>query len=140
MAGVITKDGLASRAAYNGTDQQWLNSLTLKLFQNNWTPVETDVVAAASEATFTGYASQALNDFGAPFLNGNNHEEFDAGAHTFTQTGTGVTNTIYGYYAIDGAGKLCLAERAPASFAMDTTGKQYIVTPKFYSGQLSGTP
>ena len=109
------------------------NNATLRLFQNNITPADGDTLATYSVATFTGYANITLNAWGAVFTNGAGKAETDETVRTFTQTGTAVTNTIYGYFVVAADGTTLLyAERNPAGgVAMDTTGKTYSVLPRF---------
>lgn len=106
----------------------WWNGLTLRLYQNNRTPAETDVASDYTEATFPGYAAQALNDFGTPFLNGANKAQMQSGLHTFTSTGSSPSNTIYGYYVTDSGGNLVGAElRAAGPVTINASGQQYNV-------------
>lgn len=108
-----------------------LTGSILRLFQNNYTPLDTDTAANFTQATFTGYAAITLNTWGTPFTNGSNKAEVDEIIRTFTQTGVGVTNTVYGYYVTDGSGNLLWAERNPAGgVAMNAIGNTYTVLPK----------
>ena len=116
-----------------------LNALTLGLFQSNTTPSGVETFATFTAATFTGYAAQALNSFPNFALNGANEAESNAGPYTFTQTGTGVTNNIYGYFAYSAANALYFSERAAtAPFAMNATGLIYQVTPDIQGGTATG--
>ena len=118
----------------------WLNGLILRLYQNNRTPAITNVAGDYLEATFTGYASQAIVSFGNAFLNTSSIAELDASPMTFTQTGTLVTNTIFGYYVTDVAGNLIYAELNPnGSFNMNQTGLQYTVQPIMTLANIGGT-
>lgn len=125
MAEAICRTGLVSLC------QQWkafLNTCTLRLFQNNHVPDPTDTVASYTEATFTGYAAIATVNWGNAFLNGANIAEIDEINRTFTQTASTVSNTIFGYYITDGPGNLIFAESNPlGGFAMNAAGLIYIV-------------
>jgi len=102
---------------------------TIKLFQNNYVPLLTDVVAAYTEATFSGYASQTLA-WGSAFINGSIQAEIDATPLTFTRSAGATSNTIYGIYVIDNAGVLTYAERFPAPVSMSSAGDAITYTPK----------
>lgn len=106
----------------------YLNTLTLRLFRNDHVPVQGDLAINYQEANFPGYAAQALNGWGAVFLNGNSEAESDEQNRTFQMTGAAPANDIYGYYVTDAAGNFIFGERSPsAPFAMNAVGKQYIV-------------
>jgi hypothetical protein len=117
-----------------------LNTYVLRLYQNNHTPAITDTAANYTEATFTGYAAINLVSWGNAFLNGSSISEMDEIARTFTQTGVGVTNNIYGYYVTDGAGVLIWAELNPNGvFNMNNTGLTYTVQPILTLANADGT-
>lgn len=103
----------------------------LKLFQNNHTPVRGDTAASYTEATFGGYAQITLNSWGAASLTADFHALLTEIVRTFVCTGAPFTNTIYGYYIVDGGGNLLWAELAPASFNVDAINKAYSVIPQF---------
>lgn len=108
-----------------------LNTYVLRLYKNNHTPVDTDTVADYTEANFTGYSSIPLNAWGTAFLNGSNKGQTEMSTQFFTQTGTGTTCDVYGYYVTDGSGNLIWAELNPDGvFHMVNTGSVYEVTPK----------
>lgn len=101
----------------------------LRLFKNNYTPVEGSTVAAFTQASAAGYAEQTL-----------------AGASWTVATSSGVTEaaypertfsfsaaeTIYGYYVVDAAGTTVLwAERFDgAPFNIPAGGGSVKVTPR----------
>jgi hypothetical protein len=119
---------------------QWINWLAsnavLHLYQNNHTPAEADTAAAYTEANFTGYASVSLTSWGAPVLTAPDQISTSA-AVPFTVGTVGTGNQIYGYYVTDLAGNLLWAERDPnAPIAMNTTGAQYTVIPRFSQRSL----
>lgn len=106
--------------------------LTLCLFQNDHTPTEGDDNSDYVEADFDGYLAVGVDSWTPPYLNGANKAETDEINRTFTQTGTGVTNDIYGYYVKNSAGDIIWAERDPsAPVAMDAIGKTYTVFLRF---------
>jgi hypothetical protein len=110
----------------------YLNTLTLRLFQNDYTPVDGSVIGNFTEATFDGYASQSLSDFAAAYLNASNKAEVDASLYIFLMTGAVTPNTIYGYYVTIGGTQVVYAERNPAGGqAMTGAGQIYPVYPRF---------
>jgi hypothetical protein len=133
---VITTQGIRSLDTHAGTLQSWLNGLTLHLYQNNKVPAVGDTLSAYTECTFDGYAAQAVATWGAPTLDANNNDQYSATDVTFNMTGSVTPNTVYGYYLTDGSGNLVLAENNGAPFSMAASGYQYIVSPRFYLGQI----
>lgn len=113
-----------------------LNGLYLRLYKNDVTPTRLLDRAAYTEADFTGYAPVGFIDWGTSFIDENVNARTDHDPVVFTQTGTGTTNNIYGYFVTDGAGTVMwFAERNPvAPVAMDATGKTYTVFPRFLEG------
>jgi hypothetical protein len=105
--------------------------LTMKLFQNDYVPVDGTVLANLTEATFQGYASQGIAAFGLSVIAGP-RAIAQAASLTFTKGFGGVTNQIYGYYVIDAFANLLWAERDPASpIPLVNTGDSYVITPTF---------
>lgn len=107
--------------------------LVLRLFKNNITPAEADVLATYTEADFGGYAGIALAGVdwtitpGAP-------TEAVAAQQTYTASGASLPQLVYGYYVTrSGVGGLLMwAERfTTGPFNLQTAGDQIKVTPKF---------
>lgn len=115
------------------------NNLTLKLFCNDYTPVDTSVAGSFTEATGGGYASKTLTNGSWTVTVGNDPSDTVYAEQTFTFTGALTTNpTVYGYFVVDADGTLVWAERFGTSFTPANNGDNIKVTPKF---QLSkGTP
>jgi len=68
-----------------------------RLFQNNITPGEGDVLGDYTEADFSGYGSYKTATFGTPATSSGT--SFVAGGSLYWQhDGGGTSNTIYGYY------------------------------------------
>lgn len=113
-------------------DVSMFNDMTLRLYQNDYTPLDTSDVSDFTEATFSGYAAIATNAWGGAFLNASNITEIDETLRTFTHNGGGTNNNIYGYYLTDAGGNLTYAERySGAPVAMDANGKTFSVVPRF---------
>ncbi len=112
----------------------WLNKLasgamSLLLFQNNWTPAETDVIGNYTEANFPGYAAKALT--GADFaVTGGAPTTAVAPAQTFTCSGA-TTQNIYGaVLKRTASGVIMTAERyAGVPFLIQNPGDNVGVTP-----------
>jgi hypothetical protein len=68
----------------------------LELYSNNYTPVEGSVVGNFTAATATGYAAETLSGGAWNVVSG----DPTVGTHTSTKTftGTGVAQTVYGYF------------------------------------------
>jgi hypothetical protein len=112
-------------------ERTYLNTLTLKLFINNITPADADVVAAYTQCADGGYAGVTNVGFTAATLNGSNQGQVIAPAITWTFTFSVGGFTVYGYYMTDPADStLVLAERAPSPFTVTAAGQTYTVTPK----------
>lgn len=138
MAYVITTAGLRSLDTYAGTFQAWLNTLTLRLFQNSHVPAVDDDASDYVQASFSGYAAQPWSAWAAPTLDANNNDQFTHSPLTFSHSGGATANQIYGYYATDGAGAVVLAESNGVSGGVPMTGAgfSYSVTGNFYFGQI----
>jgi hypothetical protein len=104
--------------------------LTLKLFENNYTPIETSAVGDFTEATFTGYSSQSIPGSGATITNADPSEASWA-AKVFTSSAAQSKN-VYGYYVVNAGGTICLwAERfTDGPYAITNNGDTVTVTPK----------
>lgn len=112
-------------------EKAFWNTLTLKLFTNNYTPVAGMNAAAFTECADGGYASVTNVGFTDAVLNGSNQAELAAPAVTFTFNYSGGTFTVYGAYWIDPAdGEVVAAERAASPFTVTASGQIYVVNPK----------
>jgi hypothetical protein len=102
---------------------------TFHLFENNFTPTPTSLLADYVEATFSGYAAVATA-FGTPGLDPNNIPVAPAPVTYIT---TGVTPGVaYGIYILDSTGALVAGSRfdgAPFNFAV--AGDQLVGTVLF---------
>lgn len=139
MSLIVTTDGLRSYDAASTTLLAWLNSLTLRLFKSVHTPAVTDHLAdLGSECDFGGYAAQASNDWTGPVLSSNNNDKYTLPTHTFTATGAGLPQTVYNWGYTDAAGKLVMAQAAPAGSTLNNAGDAFSVSGPVALGQLSG--
>jgi hypothetical protein len=118
-------ENIALEAFVNKTAPQ---NQTLKLFQNNITPSDTDTAGTYTEATFTGYAGISLT--GAGWNAAAAGTITYSAQQTFTSSGT-VNNSIYGYYVVQStSGILMWSERdASAPFVVANVGDAVKLTP-----------
>lgn len=104
------------------------SNLSVHLYQNNYTPVDASVLGSFTEATFSGYADQAVT-LGTAVEVGNKAKTTDISAHLFTHNGGATANTIYGYYVKDDtSGVLVWAERFGSSQIMINNGDRITLT------------
>lgn len=128
MAGLVPNagKGLAIKAFLNHTAPQ---DQVLKLFVNNYTPVDGSTAANFTEMSTQGYASKALTgtswtpDPGPPY-------SAVYAQQTWTFDGTGGATTVYGYYVVQaGSGELMFAERFGTPPTIASNGDQIKLTP-----------
>jgi hypothetical protein len=120
-------EGLALANFLNKTAPQ---DQSLRLYQNNITPAETDTAATYTVATFTGYANKALTGAswtvteGAP-------SSAAAAQQTFTSSADQTLQNIYGYYVVQTtSGIIMWAERfTGAPFAIQNNLDAVLLTP-----------
>lgn len=109
MALVVSNvsEGLALEKIVNKSAGE---NLVLKLYQNNYTPVEGSTAVNFTEATFAGYAAITL--VGANWTITTGDPTYASYAQqTFTRTSTGAVQNIYGYFLVGlGSGTLYWAE------------------------------
>lgn len=124
---------------FNKTNPTAGNDLTLKLFVNDITPADDDVVGDYTEATGGGYAAKTLTAASWTVSTVSDIVQAAYAQQDFVFTGALTTNhVIYGVYIVDADGVLICAEKAPATYTPANNGDLYAVTPVF---QLSkGTP
>ena len=119
---VIMLEALINKAA--GED------LVLKLFQNDWTPGETDTEGDYVEADFSGYAAIPLDGAswtttpGAP-------SQVTYAQQSFISDADQTLQPIYGYFLVQlGSGLLVAAERFASAFPLQNVDDTVKVTPK----------
>lgn len=93
------------------TGEKALPTLTIRLFQNNYTPVAASVLGSFTVATFTGYAGIDLaNPVTQAALDASNRAVTFWDLVEWTKNGA-TGNTIYGYFVVDDDNNLLYAER-----------------------------
>lgn len=107
-----------------------LRDMSLRLYQNDYTPVEASIVGNFTVATFTGYASQTLatGDWtitpGAPTAAA-------CAQKTFTSSAGSQSQPIYGYYLVTVTDEIFIAgERfSDGPYTVVNNGDAVKVTP-----------
>ena len=99
--------------------------LTLRLYTNNYTPIETTVVGNLTEATATGYAAISLT--GASWSTTDGVSDYAQQTFTFT-----AAETCYGYYLTrTTGGELIAAELfSDGPYVVPSGGGTIKVTPQ----------
>ena len=99
------------------------SQLKVKLFKNDYTPVAGTVLANLTEADFTGYAVQNVNNPATQAaLDVNNRAVTFWDLVSWTKNGA-TGNTIYGYWVVDNAGNFLWVERfVSGGYAMTVDG------------------
>jgi hypothetical protein len=114
----------------------------LRLYSNNYTPVDTSVLGNFTEVTGGGYTAISLTNGSWTITVGNDPSDAVYAEQTFTFTGTiGGTGIVYGYYIEDNdgsTGTLVWAELFGTPFTPANNGDNIKVTPKFQMSK--GTP
>ncbi len=115
--------------------QKFLNrNITVKLFSNNYTPIDTSSSASFTEVTGGGYVSKAIVYADWTFTGGTpSYAQSPQLLWVFTGATSG-PGVIYGYYVIENAGGTLLwAARLPALVVPFTpkNGSIIRITPKF---------
>lgn len=115
--------------------------LVVKLFTNDYAPLDTSTTASFTEATGGGYVTKTLTNgsWSESAVGGIEQEAYAQTTWTFSGALTG-NPTIYGYYVVgnNGTGNLMWAERLGASFTPNNNGDQLLITPVFQMSK--GTP
>ena len=102
--------------------------LTLKLFQNDYTPVDGSDTSNFTEADFAGYSAKTLvaSSWGAA-TTVSGSAVMTYGTQTWTPT---ASQTIYGYYVVDSSDDVQWAEKFDSEKAL-SNGDTFNVVPKF---------
>lgn len=115
--------------------------LVVKLYCNNYTPVDSSTTSNFTEAAGGGYVTKTLTNGSWSESNVGGIEQEAYAQLTWTFTGPLTTNpTIYGYFVVgnNGTGNLVWAELLGATFTPNNNGDQLLITPVFQMSK--GTP
>jgi hypothetical protein len=132
MAGIVPtvgEDRILRRALGDITPSSF--NLTLKLFVNDYTPVDGSTNASFTEMSTQGYSAKTLTAASwSVAQNGSNEAEGTYAQQTWTFDGTGGSTVIYGYYVVDEDNVVMWAERFASSYTAENNGDILRVTPK----------
>lgn len=106
--------------------------LTLKLYSNNYTPVEGSTAASFTEVSGGGYVAKTLAAIGWTITPADpSFATFIAQVFGFTGP-TNAPGTIYGYYIVDASNVVRWAERFPSAVVPFTpiAGSSINITPR----------
>lgn len=111
-----------------------------RLFDNNFTPAATSVLADFTQAAFNGYTAggAALANPVYAALDASNNRQVTWDAVTWTKAAGGATDTVYGaYFVLDAANTLCMwSILFDSPISMVATGNVITFTPSLYWGTL----
>lgn len=132
MAMVLMDSGATqiANSYFKKTNPAAGNNLTLKLFVNDVTPADDDVIGDYTEAAGGGYAAKTLtaSSFTVSTVDGIVQAAY--AKQDFVFSGALTTNpAIYGVFIVDADGVLICAERAAATYTPTAAGHMYSVTP-----------
>jgi hypothetical protein len=135
MAGLVPNaaEGVWMENVLNKTaPQNWV----LKLYKNNYTPIDASVEGDFTEADFTGYGAKTLAGAswtvtpGAP-------TSASYAQQTFTSSVDQTIQYIYGYLLVQAtSGKIMSAERFTTPYPIENDGDVIKVTPIVYLKKL----
>jgi len=129
---VFTQAGVTSILADAAAAGKILDGALVHLYQNNYNPTPFDVIADYTEATYTGYASQAVASAAwNPVVQADGSAGLIGPGLFFNPTGTAITNVVYGYYVTDSTGATVLwGERFAAPVGMTGPGSGFTMVPQ----------
>lgn len=104
-------------------------AMTLKLYSNNYTPIETSVAGSFTEVSGNGYAAKSLAGASWAVTSG----DPAVGAYALqTFTFTGGAGAVYGYFVVGAtSGTILWAERfTDGPYTVSVSGDTIRVTPR----------
>ena len=127
------------KAIFNNVWPAGGKNLTLKLYTNNYTPLDSSTAGNFTEATGGGYAAKTLANGSWTQSNVGGIEQVLYALQSFIFTGALTGNpAIYGYFVVDADGVLVWAELIAAPFTPANNGDHLDITPKYQASK--GTP
>lgn len=113
--------------------------LTLKLYTNNYSPLDTSSAANFTEAVGGDYAPKTLTCGSWTITPADDPSDAVYADQTFEFSGELDANaTIYGYFIVDADGVIRWAEKLGTPFTPANNGDNLVVTPKMVLSK--GTP
>lgn len=134
MSLVLTDRGadFMLRVVFNNVWPAGGRDLTLRLYVNDKTPVDTDVTSDYVEASGGGYAPKTLINGSWTINTANDPSDAVYPQQTFTFSGPLTGNAkIYGYFVTNADGVLIWAERFSVFFQPANNGDSVNITPRF---------
>jgi hypothetical protein len=106
------------------------------LYINNYTPVQTSVNADFTEATFPGYAQEAIDPslWTSPTIISNRASMTANSGDPYEFTNSGSSQTIYGYFIYDTTSSLIIGAEKFATSRTINTGDTLEVTVNWTGG------
>lgn len=132
MAGIVMNKAEERALAFLiGKSGYTVRLLNLKLFQNDITPAETDVVGGYTEATFTGYAAAVMASADWT-ISGTTPTGAVGAQKTFESSANQAVQNIYGWYLTTATdNELVFAFRfTDAPRPITNLGDQILVIPR----------
>jgi hypothetical protein len=124
---------------FNGVRPAGGNDLSLRLYTNDYTPLQTSQNNAFTEADGGGYEAKTLTHNNWTVNPESDPSDAVYGNQTFTFSGNLAANaSVYGYFVTDGDNTFIWGERFGTAFTPGNNGDNITIAPKF---QMStGTP
>lgn len=114
--------------------------VTVKLFSNNFTPIESSLLADFTEADFTGYAAATGSAFLADVINGDGSVSSVMSLNVqFVQTAITISQLVYGYFILDNGGSLIGGERLNTPVNFNATGVGVTIAAAITAGPAGVT-
>lgn len=111
MAGIMPNEG-EMKALEHIVNKTAPENLVLRLFKNNYTPVDAATSADFTEADFTGYSAITLTGASWASAVSGNPSSIAYAQQTFTSSAGSQSQIVYGYYLQQTtSGKVIAAER-----------------------------
>ncbi len=114
-----------------------LDGLIVKLFTNSLTIDHDSVAGDFTEATFDGYAASTAIAWGATHFNANNKAQLVGDTKQFTAGASVASETVQGYFVVDGSGDLVFAERFDSPVTISEEHDAISVVPVYTLGSLT---
>lgn len=134
MAIVTSEDG---RRGILGILIAWLNTLTINLYTNDFTPEILSVPTDFDVPTYDQYAPIKLANWAGVYWSEQGTARTQADPVVFRVGPLGGLDTIYGYWVTDQFGHFVWGERNPAGpLPMMRAGERYPINPRYDIGTL----
>jgi hypothetical protein len=110
----------------------------IRLFSNNHTIGETDVIGTFTQATYGGYADQTATGWTDGGIDANDRDTWTGPKLTFQATsGTNLPQTLYGYICIDSGATVALfGENFAPAITLSAVNDGFNVQPTFSVGSI----